>query len=321
MKFDRDSVPCTICGDITDFLFPLYDDRYGFPGVFEIYRCPACSHCTLAADFSNNEIIDLYSNYYPRSDFSLDDFKPRKEVSGFSAWLNGERRSAYAWVPENVRILDVGCGFGETLAYHKERGCDVYGVEADENIKRVADKFGFNVHVGFFDSEIYEPDFFDYVTFDQVIEHCPDPLETFKGLSRILKPGGVAILSTPNANGWGARAFGRFWINWHTPYHVEFFSSESISLAAEQSDLKVEKIKTITSSEWLLYQWIHLITFPKQGVPSIFWTQSSSKSLIEKYTLYILSIFHRTKVNHMLTRAFDSLGVGDNYLFFLRKNG
>jgi SAM-dependent methyltransferase len=222
-------------------------------------------------------------------------------------------------VPKNVRVLDIGCGFGNTLAYHQARGCDVWGVEADENIRRVAEKYGFNVHVGLFDPSRYEPNSFDYVTLDQVIEHMTNPLETLRGVAKVLKPQGTAILSTPNVGGWGATVFGRRWINWHTPYHLQFFSQTSMRLAAQQAGLIVERSTTITPSPWLHYQWIHLLTYPSEGTPSIFWAPHGTWSSMKRFARKTLAIAHRRKIDHMITRVFDALGVGDNRLFFLRK--
>lgn len=310
---------CVICGEPTIDDRIVFDDRYGYPGLFQLVKCAECGHRSLAVDFSSDQLGRLYTDYYPRSRFALDDYQPAKTVRGFKSWLNGERRSAYAWVPENVRVLDIGCGFGETLGYHKARGCDVYGVEADENIHRVAEKFGFKVHVGLFDPDLYEPVFFDYVTMDQVIEHVTDPLATMRGIARVLKPGGMAIISTPNANGWGARLFGRRWINWHAPYHLQHFSKHSMALTAEQAGLVVERAVTITSSEWLHYQWLHLTIFPRMGEPSSFWAPTGERGTRERLLFVMLAYLHLTKVDHLITRLFDALGIGDNYLFFLRK--
>lgn len=232
-----------------------------------------------------------------------------------------EKRSAYCWVPKNVRILDIGCGFGETLGYHKSRGCEVYGVDADENVRRVADKFGFKVHVGLFDPNNYEPNYFDYVTMDQVIEHVTDPLATMRGIATVLRGGGRAILSTPNVGGWGARLFRRRWINWHAPYHLQHFSRRSMTIAAAQAGLAVERAMTITSSEWLCYQWIHLFTFPKMGEPSLFWSPKGKGREKAQTRLKMFARVHRTKVDHIVTRLFDFLDIGDNYVYFLRKNG
>jgi 2-polyprenyl-3-methyl-5-hydroxy-6-metoxy-1,4-benzoquinol methylase len=297
-----------------------YDDRYGYPGNFDLYRCLNCGHKYLDCNMTPVQLSELYTHYYPRKTFDIAQFKPHEEASGLGAWLNGLSSSAFRGVPKNVRVLDVGCGFGQSLGYHTARGCDVYGVEADENIRRVAERFGFKVHVGLFDDTIYAPEFFDYVTMDQVIEHVTDPLSTLRGVARILKPGGTAILSTPNANGWGAKFFGRRWINWHAPYHVQFFSRRSMQLAAEQAGLVVVEVKTITNSEWLYYQWIHLVTYPRLGEPSTFW--SPNKGALtgsQGRMLRLLDLIHKTKINHLITRCFDSLGIGENFVFVLRK--
>lgn len=321
-SLENESPHCAICSSSKmSGKFELYDDRYGYPGSFPLVACTRCGHKLLVGEFTPDLMRKLYTDYYPRSTFELDRYRPSPAAKGFISWLNGERRLAYSWVPENVRVLDIGCGFGESLGYHTARGCDVYGVEADENIRRVADKFGFKVHVGLFDPDLCNANFFDYVTMDQVIEHMTDPLKTMRGIAKVLKPGGMAIVSTPNASGWGAKLFGRRWINWHAPYHIQHFSPSSMIMAAEQAGLSMEKMKTITSSEWLYYQWIHLFTYPKMSQPSPFWSTSAVRSFKVKIIFGILTLIHWTKMNHVITRFFDALGIGDNYLFFLRKNG
>ena len=326
-KTEKIARSCPVCqSNISKTKYNLYDDRYGFPGNFFLFECRKCGHKYLKVEFAPEEITSLYTSYYPRSTFKLEDYQPHKESKGFNAWFNGEHRSAFHWIPKNVKVLDIGCGFGETLGYYKARGCEVYGVETDENIKQVAEQYGFNIHIGLFDAKIYEPSYFDYITMDQVIEHIPDPIETLQGIARILKPGGLAILSTPNSNGWGARIFGRKWINWHAPYHRNFFSKKSMDIVSQEAGLTLERAKTVTSSEWLKYQWIHLLLPSCMGRPSVFWSPPAKRILNTKirklafYTAIIFSnILHVTKVNHIITRLFDMLGLGDNYLYFLKK--
>lgn len=312
---------CIICHSLKIIpLYNIYDDRYGYPGTFLINKCTECGHKFLADEFNPELLKILYTDYYARSTFHLDRYHPAKEVRGFQSWLNGEGSLAYSWVPDNVRVLDIGCGFGETLGYHTARGCDVYGVEADENIRRVADKFGFKVHVGLFDASLYDRDFFDYITMDQVIEHVTDPIATLKGIAQVLKSGGSAIVSTPNANSWGNILFRRRWIHWHAPYHLQHFSVASMTLAAQQAGLSVTEVKTITDSDWLLYQWIRIFTQTKIGEPSFFW---SSRGKVNKKTqslIHLITLVHKTKLDHLLTRLFDAFRMGDNYVFFLKKN-
>lgn len=298
----------------------LFDDRYAYPGRFNLLECSECKHKFLDASFRETELSELYSKYYPRSSFKIENYKPHQESNGVFSWLQGEKASTFRWVPKNVKILDIGCGFGESLGYHQARGCEVWGVEADDNISRVADKFGFNVKVGLFSAKDYEKNFFDYITMDQVVEHLTNPISTLNDMSGILKGSGHIILSTPNANGWGAKFFGKRWINWHAPYHLQFFSLESLKILAESSGFEVEKIQTITNSRWVNYQWIHTINFPTIGNKSIFWSADSMKvSWLKKLGIKSISLIHRLGLGVIITRFFDAIGLGDNYIIILRK--
>lgn len=312
---------CPICeSNNNQKFYQLYDDRYGYPDTFSLFLCPFCKHKYLEHDFSSNDLGNLYTNYYPRSVFSIDNYKPLTYKNNFTSWFNGEKRAAYTYVPKGVKILDIGCGFGQSLGYHKERGCNVYGVEADANILKVIEKYEFNVKVGLFDASDYEDNFFDYVTMDQVLEHTRNPIETMQGISKILKENGKVVISLPNSNGWGAKVFGKRWINWHTPYHLQHFSEKSIEIIAKKANFDVVSFKTITSSEWLYYQWLSLVSFPKLGEKSSFWSVSKPKKSFGIKMIYnLLSIIHRMKINHVITRFFDALGYGDNYIIILKR--
>ncbi|MGD0845167.1 MAG: class I SAM-dependent methyltransferase [Geobacteraceae bacterium] len=310
---------CVICGGSLSAFKTLYDDRFGYPGNFTIVSCGDCGHKSLDARFSAEELGELYTEYYPRSLYSIDDYRPHCEVSSFRSWLDGAKSFAFRWVPPHVRILDIGCGFGETLGYHKARGCEVYGVEADENIRRVAEKFGYNIHVGLFDPSLYGPEFFDYVTMDQVVEHMTDPLRTLRDINGILKPGGYLVIGAPNGDGWGAWLFGTRWVSWHIPYHLQFFSSKSMALAASESGYELESVRTVTSSDYLHLQWNHMAFRPKRGEKSQFWVPQPDVTRFRKMVFKLLGFVHRMKFNHLMTRFFDALGIGDNYLFVLRK--
>ena len=311
---------CPICKDqsIKCIQENLYDDRYGCRDGFSVYECQSCKHKFGNLNMSSTYLSSLYTQFYPRKNFNVEDHKPLHFCKNFSSWIKGAQCSAFSWVPEKVTILDIGCGFGESLAYHKARGCDVYGVEADENIKKVVDRYNFNVHVGIFNPEIYEDNFFDVVTMDQVIEHVTDPIEIFKNVRRILKPNGIFILSTPNADGWGKKVFRKKWLHWHTPYHLNFFSNPSLSIASNVAGLKIETNKTITHSDWLYYQLLHIYTYPRKGEASKFWSGNlrSVKTHIKILVAFTL-LLKILRINDLITRAMDFLRLGDNSLIVL----
>jgi len=235
---------CPICSKSNHKkLYKLFDDRYGYSGVYDLYICDYCRHGMLDLELTDDEITDLYTKYYPRSSCDLVSRPLKKnDPSRYQAWLKGENANTYKWVPKKSRILDIGCGYGEAMGYHIARGCDAFGVEADFNVIKAKEKYNYNIHVGTFDKKIYETNYFDCVTMDQVIEHLQDPVRQIKDIHEVLKPGGILIISTPNSNSLTAKLLKEKWLHWHVPYHLHFFSKKSIKLLAEKNRVQVNKM-------------------------------------------------------------------------------
>src|SRR3546814_7156981 len=84
-------------------------------------------------------------------------------------------------------------------------------------------------------------------------------------------------------SGWGAKLFGRRWIHWHAPYHLNYFTRHSMKRLAAKVGFDVELVRVVTNSAWIEYQWAHLVTFPRQGHASPFWG-SEKLSLDRKST-------------------------------------
>jgi 2-polyprenyl-3-methyl-5-hydroxy-6-metoxy-1,4-benzoquinol methylase len=213
-------------------------------------------------------------------------------------------------------VLDLGCGAGESLAYHRARGCTVRGVEADAHAVRVARARGLEVDPGVFDPARYPAAAFDVVTLDQVLEHVKEPVVTLRGVARVLRPAGFAVIATPNAGGAIARLAGARWIHWHAPYHLHFFSAASLAAAAGQAGLELAELRTVTSSEWLSYQWIHALTRPRAGERSRLWSPSDRHPAIRA-----LRALRFLGGEAAVTRACDALGAGDNFVARLRRPG
>jgi 2-polyprenyl-3-methyl-5-hydroxy-6-metoxy-1,4-benzoquinol methylase len=314
-----DDARCMACTKPMVVERTLFDDRYGYPGSYRVLACTICGHRTLDVRMDADQISDLYTSYYPRSTFDVERWSPPRDESALATWWHGLRASAFRWVPPRVRVLDIGCGLGESLGYHRARGCDAQGVETDRNVLHVAERHGLNVSVGLFDPAHYEEASFDYVTLDQVIEHIGEPLRVLCGIQRILKPGGRLIVSTPNPEGCGARVFGSRWIHWHAPYHQQFFTRGSMLRSAQQSGFALESRVTITHSAWLDFQWGHLVTYPTPGRPSAYWWPAAQRSIGQRIALKFLGIADLLGINVLLTRLMDGVGLGDNVVYTLRK--
>jgi 2-polyprenyl-3-methyl-5-hydroxy-6-metoxy-1,4-benzoquinol methylase len=102
----------------------------------------------------------------------------------------------------SLRLLDVGCGQGHITDRIKKEfpNYDIHGLDHSISaIDYANSNFG---DIDFIVANAYHPPFaneyFDIILFNNIWEHVPDPLNLLNSVSRILKPFGFLIISTPS---------------------------------------------------------------------------------------------------------------------------
>jgi SAM-dependent methyltransferase len=100
------------------------------------------------------------------------------------------------------KILDVGCGDGNFSIMVKEacQASKVYGIEATEKGVELAQENGVVASRLDIDSDVFpfEEGSFDAVFAGEIIEHLFDPDHFLDEIYRVLRPGGILVLTTPN---------------------------------------------------------------------------------------------------------------------------
>jgi 2-polyprenyl-6-hydroxyphenyl methylase/3-demethylubiquinone-9 3-methyltransferase len=106
---------------------------------------------------------------------------------------------------EGKTALDVGCGAGLLTEPLARLGAQVTGIDAAPEVIAVARDHaaGQGLEIDYRNAAVEETDGqFDLITSLEVIEHVAEPQAFLSAIAKRLAPGGLLILSTPNATGW-----------------------------------------------------------------------------------------------------------------------
>lgn len=228
-----------------------------------------------------SDLGPLYSTYYPRKHVNIEDLKQEagrvvSRLAPLTRWWTGTGNQGQYAVKRGELMLDIGCGSGLSLLEAQALGAQVRGVEADPNVRRIADELGLEIHIGSLHDEPFPGERFDLVVLNQVIEHVPEPDKTLVLLHSRLQPGGRVVLVFPNARSFWCRLSGSRWINWHVPYHLHHFSRDGFTQMARCCGYRVNVVRTITPNLWTILQFRASRLDIPRGSPSPLWAVSSS---------------------------------------------
>lgn len=102
---------------------------------------------------------------------------------------------------EKLSILDVGCGGGIVCEPLARLGAKITGIDADANAIDVAKKHAkeSGLKITYFEQPVEQiTEKFDIVLALEIIEHVNEPQDFIKNCAKIIKPGGLLIVSTLN---------------------------------------------------------------------------------------------------------------------------
>ena len=101
-------------------------------------------------------------------------------------------------------VLDIGCGRGQQLARVVRAGRRAVGVDVDPDQLETCRRECPDATVSSYDGTTLpiESETCQAVTLIEVLEHVGDEAGMLREIRRVLKPGGVLVLTTPNAGRW-----------------------------------------------------------------------------------------------------------------------
>lgn len=215
--FERTSARFLVLSFTSDWLYPTYQSLETLSALRS--RNIDAAFCELTSTYGHDAFLleakeqsDMISGFL---DSVYSDVK-----SGTAATQTARRDTAsvsqeirdrfdYAMIAEIVepgsRVLDLGCGEGELLAWLGERkGVDGRGVEIDPNKVRRAIARGVSVYQSDIDHGLtdYPDGSFDFVILSQTLQEMRYPMRVLREMLRV---GRHAIVSFPNFGHWTTR--------------------------------------------------------------------------------------------------------------------
>lgn len=143
----------------------------------------------------------------------------------------------------NKKVLDVGCGFGWSIIKVLKKGAKhVSGIDVDLDVLDIARKVK-NKKASFKQGSAidipYKNQSFDIVVSWEVLEHVPVGTEfkMFSEVSRVLKKGGVFLLSTQHNHFFSTLLDPAWWLIGHRHY-----STQAVKEFALKNGFKVNKL-------------------------------------------------------------------------------
>jgi len=135
------------------------------------------------------------------------------------------------------RMLDVGCATGGFLITCRS-SFDVQGVELNDTTAEIARRQGFDVLTGRLNDVPGEATF-GLITMLQLIEHVVKPSELLADAFRLLEPGGLLYINTPNVDSASFRYLGRYHTHVSGFGHVSLFTRQALGMLAERAGFEL----------------------------------------------------------------------------------
>jgi 2-polyprenyl-3-methyl-5-hydroxy-6-metoxy-1,4-benzoquinol methylase len=156
----------------------------------------------------------------------------------------------YHAIPDNCKVLDLGCSTGYIGRKLTDKNCEMWGIDHDpENViqaKKIYKKV-LTADLDDFDGFDLPRGYFDYILLLDVIEHLKNSSELIRSVKYLLNKNGKIIISTPNIANISVRLSllsGNFIYTDSgilDKTHLKFFTQKTLIDFVRQCGLAIEK--------------------------------------------------------------------------------
>ena len=207
---------------------PLY--RASLPGRIEWVQCQACLHVCTSGYFGQDALSDLFERTQEDQTIGYDYEQQRWTASRLIDKVQAIRAPSGVW-------LDVGVGNGALILTAAEYGWRPIGIDLRQSNVAALRAMGIEAHCVPVHELHIEPA--SVISLCDVLEHVPFPLDMLRACRDRLIPGGVLLVSCPNADSFQWRAMGDANPYWREIEHYHNFTRTSLYRILDQCGFDV----------------------------------------------------------------------------------
>lgn len=235
---------CLVCGSDSFEPFLVCKDYTVSQENFNIVSCKSCGFKFTNPRPENSVIGDYYKaeEYVSHSNTTKGVVnKLYHSVRNYTLKQKLKLISSYV---SRGTMLDYGCGTGMFLNVCKNDGWETYGMEPDDNARKMSIEKGLDV---FSDkdkvSDRIADKKFNAITLWHVLEHVTDMEATLSFFKSKLNNDGVLIIAVPNHVSYDAQYYKEFWAAYDVPRHLHHFDINSMTSLVEKAGFKFQESK------------------------------------------------------------------------------
>jgi SAM-dependent methyltransferase len=232
-------VACPICRKTSDqVVYRLKGDE---SGPRTVVKCRACELLFVSPRITSESIEAKYTNkaYFERED-SATGYRNYLEDRDLHLLFFRRQLDELEKLISKGPLLDVGCAGGFLVQEAVRRGWQAEGVELSPFASQHArETLGLKVQTGSLRGAAFPSDHFRAVFMDDVIEHFEDPLVESMEVARVLEPGGIFVLHTPNAASPWRHLMGSKWVHLKPDEHLFYFDPATLTRLLEKAGFEV----------------------------------------------------------------------------------
>ena len=185
---------CLLCNN-SEFDIIAKKDQYGIP-----LETAICNHCGLIfsrQQFSEDSAKVFYREYYRKIYEGVP--TPTLDHGFYRRLYTGKMvPKVPRFIGQDLAVLELGCGGGWNLLSFLKKGIRPVGYDYDGYmIKFGRERYGLNLREGGLETAQADHVRADFIMISHVLEHINDPITFMKGVSTILKEGGLVRITVP----------------------------------------------------------------------------------------------------------------------------